>query len=260
MIKLNRHHEDEIKIGNESRKVFFHDGFFKNLILLGNLHSHRYTEVIVVANGNIKYRIGNEIHEICNGESIAIPAGVYHYCIYADENVCHSTFQIDLPISSFRKCTTPQSVLSALLDNSNREACDVNRLEITGYLQLIVAALFTEFSSPIDKTTDTAFIIHEFFSRGYSLDLKLSDLAELLHLSEKQTARLVEIHMGKTFKQALIDKRMSIAKHLISLGELSFSEIGEHVGYQSYGGFYKAYTKHFGLSGTALPPAPEETD
>ena len=48
---------------------------------------------------------------------------------------------------------------------------------------------------------------------------------------------------------------MNIAKHLIALGEMSFAEIGEHIGYQSYGGFYKAYTKYFGIqAGVAIPP------
>ena len=121
----------------------------------------------------------------------------------------------------------------------------------------MIAALFPELSAPVTPMMDTAFIIHEFFSRGYNLDLRLSDLAELLHLSEKQTARLVEIHTGKTFKQALIAQRMNNARHLIALGEMSFAEIGEQLGYQSYAGFYKAYFKYFGCHGV-IPPSEQE--
>ena len=257
MTKLSMHHESEIRIGKENRKLFLQDGFFRNVILLGNLHSHKYTEILTVVGGNTKYRIGNEIYDISDGESVAIPAGVLHYCTHADGNVVHSSFQIDLPISSFRKCSIPKMVLEAFLDATKRNVSEVNHLKVVGYIQIMAAELFPEFAAPVDPMMDTAFIIHEFFSRGYNLDMKLSDLAELLHLSEKQTARLVEIHTGKTFKQALISQRMNIARHLIALGEMSFSEIGEHIGYQSYGGFYKAYTKYFGCHGTEIPESPD---
>ena len=260
MTKLRIHHESEIRIGKENRKLFLQDGFFRNEIIIGNLHCHKYTELITVVGGNTKYRIGGEIYEIFDGETLAIPAGVLHYCIYADENVMHSSFQIDLPITAPRKGSIARCVLSEFFEATKRKFDEVNQLKAAGYIQLMVAELFPELATPIDTMMDTAFIIHEFFSGGYNMDPKLSDLAELLHLSEKQTARLVEIHTGKTFKQALIDKRMSLAKHLIALGEMSFAEIGEHLGYKSYGGFYKAYTKYFGCYGAEIPTPHEEKE
>lgn len=256
MEKLGMHYESEIRIGKENRKLFLRDAFFKNVILLGNLHSHRYTEILTIVGGNTKYRVGNEVYDIYDGESVAIPAGVLHYCTQADKSVIHSSFQIDLTITSFRKCTIPKNILDAFLEASKRDVSEVNHLKIAGYIQIMIAELIPELSTRVTPMMDTAFIIHEFFSKCYNHDLKLSDLAELLHLSEKQTARLVEIHTGKTFKQALIAQRMNIAKHLIALGEMSFSEIGEHLGYQSYGGFYKAYTKYFGCHGADIPENP----
>ena len=256
MAKLSMHYESEIRIGKETKKVFLPDGFFKNSILFGNLHSHRYTEILTVVGGSTKYRIGNEVYEIFDGESVAIPAGVLHYCTQADKNVIHSSFQIDLTITSFRKCSIPKNILDAFLEASKRDISEVNHLKIAGYIQIMIAELFPELSMRVAPMMDTAFIIHEFFSRGYNLDLKLSDLAKQLHLSEKQSARLVEIHTGMTFKQALIAQKMKIAKHLIALGEMSFAEIGEHLGYRSYGGFYKAYTKYFGCHGADIPENP----
>ena len=260
MTKLGTHYESEIRIGKESRKLFLQDGFFRNALLLGNLHSHKYTEMLTVVGGDTAYRIGNEVYKIHDGESFAIPAGVLHYCTEADESVIHSSFQIDLPISGFRKCSMPKNVLLSFLADTKQEVKNVNHLKVIGYIQILVAELFPEFSTPIEPMMDTAFIIHEFFSRGYNLDLKLSDLAEMLHLSEKQTARLVEIHTGKTFKQALISQRMNIARHLIALGEMSFAEIGERLGYQSYAGFYKAYSKYFGSNGSIPPPIKEKNN
>jgi AraC-like DNA-binding protein len=92
--------------------------------------------------------------------------------------------------------------------------------------------------------TDYAFLIYEFFSTNYSGDVKLADLADILHLSERQTERLVIEHTGKTFKEEITSMRMEMAQKLISAG-MPLTEIAQYVGYKSYAGFYKAMKKVF---------------
>ena len=120
MAKLGVHYESEIKIGKETRKLFLQDGFFRDTILFGNLHSHKYTEILTVVGGNMKYLIGNKIYDIYDGECIAIPAGVLHYCTYADPSVLHSSFQVDLTITSFKNAVC-QAVLFPLFLKNQKE-------------------------------------------------------------------------------------------------------------------------------------------
>ena len=72
---------------------------------------------------------------------------------------------------------------------------------------------------------------------------KLCDLAEIPHLSERQTERLVIKHMGKSFKEALLDIRTEMAKKLMETTDMPMSEIAKSVGYKSYAGFWKAMKK-----------------
>ena len=71
-------------------------------------------------------------------------------------------------------------------------------------------------------------------------DATLSDLAKALCLSEKQTERVVLKHTGKNFRRNITKKRIEVAKALLEKNELSKKEIAEYVGYNSYGGFFKA--------------------
>ena len=150
MSKLGVHYESEIKIGKETRKLFLQDGFFRDTILFGNLHSHKYTEILTVVGGNTKYLIGNEVYDICDGECLAIPAGVLHYCTYADSDVLHSSFQVDLTVTSFRKCRVPEGIIPIFLKESKRPIQDVNRLKISP--KIAVGGLF--FSPEIQDRYD----------------------------------------------------------------------------------------------------------
>ena len=76
---------------------------------------------------------------------------------------------------------------------------------------------------------------------NYNKSVSLADLAAELHYSEKQTARLVQKHTGRTFKQAVVDYRVSVARQLERTTDLPLSEIAKQVGYNSYNGFWRSY-------------------
>ena len=91
---------------------------------------------------------------------------------------------------------------------------------------------------------DYGFIIQEFFSIHYSEDIHLGDLANLLHLSERQTERLVKEYTGNSFRNELAAIRINIAKNLLKYSQMSMRKICEYVGYKSYVGFWKAMKKY----------------
>ena len=109
---------------------------------------------------------------------------------------------------------------------------------------MIFNTLFTEEPVAVDKIEDYAFIIEEFLKVNYARDVKLSDLAAELNLSETHTERLVKKYTGNTFRQELAEIRIKMAQMLLSSTDMTMAEISEYVGYNSYSGFYKAYKKN----------------
>ena len=73
--------------------------------------------------------------------------------------------------------------------------------------------------------------------------IRIEDLAKELHLSTRQTERLVFANTGNTFGNELTLTRIAIAKHLIKTTDMKLSDVAEYVGYKSYAGFYKALNR-----------------
>lgn len=86
------------------------------------------------------------------------------------------------------------------------------------------------------------------FSKKYSLNVTLDDLAKELMLSHKQTEREVRRITGNTFAKELVKRKINAAIMLSQTTNLSLAEISVLVGYSSYCGFYKAYKKTFNCS------------
>lgn len=73
--------------------------------------------------------------------------------------------------------------------------------------------------------------------------LRLSDLAEILHLSERQTQRFLQEHYGKTFTQKLTEARMSEAIYQLTNTKETIEKIAEEIGYSSGEHFATAFRR-----------------
>lgn len=73
--------------------------------------------------------------------------------------------------------------------------------------------------------------------------LCLSDLAEILHLSERQTQRFLQEHYGMTFTQKLTAARMSKAIYQLTNTNDTIEKIAEDIGYSSGEHFATAFRR-----------------
>lgn len=101
-----------------------------------------------------------------------------------------------------------------------------------------------------DKSADDmrGFVMEEYINNYYNKNISVKDLSNVLHLSEKQTARVFEQHFGMSFKQFIIKFRLKAAIHLLCSTDLSINEIAKNVGYQTYNGFYRLFMTQTGIS------------
>lgn len=79
-------------------------------------------------------------------------------------------------------------------------------------------------------------------------DTTLEKLAALLHLSTKQTARLIKKQYGMTFEQRLTQTKLDMAVRLLTMTSLPISEIAKTVGYSSIHYFSRRFKEKFGIS------------
>lgn len=222
--------------------AFLQSGFYHNLST-SNLHNHYYTEIHLILDGSAVFEIEGTRHTIKSGEMLVIPPQARHTCIEQDASVRHTAFQIDRKLNKTKIHSIGEHIQNGFFDELEhcQETNDYTKLSI--FMELICSYLF-EFLNPAPKeVTDYGFLIHEFLSLYYNCEVQLSDLAKMLHVSNRQAERLVIRHTGKSFRQAISHTRITIAKQLIESSELPLSQIAEYVGYRSYAGFWKAIKK-----------------
>lgn len=93
----------------------------------------------------------------------------------------------------------------------------------------------------------TPVIIERYFLTEYH-DLSLDELCSRLHLSPRQTERLLQKLYGKNFSQKKAESRMSTAVTLLTETNLSIAQIAEELGYASAPYFSSAFRSYFKVS------------
>lgn len=251
------------------------------------LHSHHNFEVHCILKGEEELMTldvaTSEIKHYSVGENgiIVVPPNVYH----ATRAQCgFSFFSFSFDISSTKKTNDSSFFknMDVALRNLNIPLIlqdeEVNAIlrrlgkyavSPTGYLfcdtekiQLAISRIVFNIADGVLKNSlppsskkpvkkqadDREFLIKEFISQRYSMPNALTELANTLHLSERQTQISVKKIMGRPFKELILEQKMTIAKMLIETTTLSLTEISENLGYVSYASFFTAYKNHFGCS------------
>ena len=236
--------ELNISIGQQEFKCILMEGFPSDVRPTIRLHSHSYAEIHVFRGPATQLELDDRIVTVEGNCVFALPANQMHRFYNPDPTICHSAFLTAYPFDTF----ICKNLSGTLVTEYFRETIDATRsgnyARIRAYITLFCCDLLPQLETTAQPVTDLNFLVNNFFNLNYNKDISLSDLAKELHFSEKQTERLVQKHTGFTFKQALVNYRMSVAKYLEEKTNISLAEIAELVGYHSYNGFRKAYNQY----------------
>ena len=230
-----------VRLGDSDVKCILMDGFYTPGPPTRTLHRHNYTEIHVISGARASFELDNREVTFEGFCAFALPHGVMHRFLSAEGEVRHSAFLTEQPLSAFTRCEISESVANDFFAETERCAETGNYARMSALISLLCCGIFDSCRQEATPVTDVAFIVNNFFSVNYNKNVSLADLAAELHYSEKQTARLVQKHTGRTFKRAIVDYRMSVARQLERTTDLPLSEIAKQVGYNSYNGFWRVY-------------------
>lgn len=236
--------ELKIMLKNGDIKVFLQGGFYRNTSICDYIHIHNYTEIHFAANGEMTFLVGNERKSIDEKSVLVIPGGIPHGCISKTEGVIHAAFQIDKATEKISIYDIDETLTRYLFMETQRTDPGGDHTAVAAIISLICSRIFPDTPLLPHYVTDTGYLISDFFSRNYRDDVRLIDLAKLLHLSERQTERLVEEYTGRSFRDELTMTRIKMANQLLNTTDMSQTQVAQYVGYRSYTGFWKAYAKY----------------
>ena len=235
--------EISFKMSEEEKRAFLQGGFYHTPNTETGLHLHHYTEVHVLDNGSALFSVDGNRLELHAGEMLVIPPHCLHTCLSRTEGAKHKAFQTDCETDLLKKYTISEGIIKEFI-LAIEEACASNEYSRVSLYLPLLCSLYHNVTVSVTPVNDYSFLICEFFFLNYRQSISLSDLAQMLCLSERQTERLVQSCTGNSFREALNDTRMKVAEQLMESKAMSLEEIAQYVGYQSYSGFWKAWKRY----------------
>lgn len=202
------------------------------------LHSHPYAEVHVFIEGEGEYHVEGMRYTLARGDALLIPAGRLHATATSEGSLVF-VLQTDLERDAVQRCALPPSMLLPLASADGEQIG-----EMIPALCYLVASFSEVALYSVRQNDDYAYLIHEYVEQNYHRPLRLRDLAEVLHLSERQTQRIIRSLFGMSFSEFLGAHRASVAERLAATTDMPWARIAEYVGYETYSGFRRAYRRH----------------
>lgn len=235
-----------IPCGKTDRKAFLLEpGFSKPHETKNNspIHKHEMTEIHILTRGSKTVQVGEQTYSLRVGDLLAIPPAQYHEGVDHSADMAQVVFELELKLTEPKQLRVPLPLLSLFLEELKLVEITKDYRKLRLYLALFCDDLLPNEAS-VDSKVDYAYRIRYFFDSHYYKEVYLSDLAELLYVSEKQAERLVVKHTGNNFRKELTLHRIRVAKQLVEQGDMSLTDIAQYVGYKSYSGFWRAYSKY----------------
>ncbi|BEU86616.1 phosphoenolpyruvate hydrolase family protein [Selenomonas sp. TAMA-11512] len=98
------------------------------------------------------------------------------------------------------------------------------------------------------NAADAVDFVKNYVHEHYGREIRLRDLAIVLHISPSYLSTLFKQDTGMSFTSFLLSYRMERARALLAEGRLSCREVAEHSGYPDYAQFSKMFRKYQGMS------------
>lgn len=90
--------------------------------------------------------------------------------------------------------------------------------------------------------------IIKYLEENYKSEIKISDIEKITYMAPAYASRLFKKETSFTIKACLINIRMKHAQELLINTNMPIKDIALEVGYSDIRGFYKIFTKHFGIT------------
>ena len=260
-----------------SGPVSFHSDISYNRQSI-SLHSHSFYEIMFCRScDRVEYLVGANRYRLAAGDLILVAPGVSHKPILPDdmqyayerdilwvssdlvERICE-LFPASLlkTVQGFSLLRTKGSDWSYIGDYFSDGLREFEEMQ-TGYEESATATAMlilthlcraahsgeAHHSQAEQPTLLTSFI--EYIENNLSESLTLNSIAAHFYISRSAVSKFFREEMDTSFHRFLTQRRLILAKQLISGGE-GLERVAQLCGFTDYSVFYKAFKKEYGLS------------
>ncbi len=250
------------------------ENFSDGNIYSDHYHFHSTYEVHVAIKGQTNIMIEDDTILLNEGDICIIPPDTVHY-VYKTEDSHKTGFRF-----TFSALSKHSAELYKLFEHSfgsvkdyfiikNHDiykkylsvACDLASESVQDFViaEMLFLSLY-EIATVMDGTNEIgdheenhsliilSERIEEFISANYNRKLYLEELADHLHLSKRQTERIIKKIFNTSFNELLNKKRLMIAKFMLKNTTLAVDEISQQLAFADKSYFYHKFREAFSVT------------
>ncbi len=231
-------------------------------------HCNAEYEYFIILSGTCRMDVEDKEINLSAGDGMLIPPKKYHLTLDMSEDFQNIILPFSLKSLTGDRITpidSPKviSVTQSSLDDARRMSLCMSekptfyKASAEARFSLIVLDLLSQIlpqklydKTPSNIEEEQLNKIDDFFERSFAGDATVTDLAKTIHLSVRQTLRVLYRVYGMNFSEKKIRAKMDKAAYLLRTTDLSISEISESVGYISDNSFFKSFKNLHGTTPT----------
>jgi len=246
------------------------------------VHFHPEIELNFVSNGKgVRRIVGDSIEEIDDIELVLVGPNLYHgweqhKCVNKNIHEITIQFQEDL----FDKTFLQRTIMKPIKDLFDRSMhgvlfseettkniaprlLKVSKLDGLDYFSELLSVLYDLANSRNQRLLSTSTIqlenfenskkiklLYDYIQENYASKITLSEVSDLLNMSNVSFNRFIKKRTGKTFIEYLNDVRIGYASRKLVEKDLSISEIAFMSGFNNIANFNRVFKKNKGSTPT----------
>ena len=245
-----------------------------------NYHNHDFLQLVVVLSGMGRYKVGEKIYSIKEGDVLIVNPTEWHTSLTVDTEEVPTREMIigfsEIQLQGYEKNYLPLAgdghvmhtagearqklfKICASMESENTVDKQGRYYMMKAYLMQLLVLLTREQAEPVStyqsysfETINKKYVVEQilnYFEDHYNEKVSLDRIAENMSLSAFYISKIFKSETGDTPIRHLINIRLEKAREiLLEDKERSIQEVAACVGYDDAYHFSKLYKKHFGVS------------
>jgi two-component system response regulator YesN len=152
----------------------------------------------------------------------------------------------------FKLLSSHHVKISEEMERSSKSYTDILSSDsISDLISILEKVILSTIDTLTHLSSQNNYIIKKimrYIESNYMHQIKLKDLAELVHVNSSYLSRLIKSETGSTLTEIITGLRIEKAKELLALGHMKTYEIATNVGIEDPAYFSQVFKKCTGLS------------
>ena len=240
---------------------------FTNVDIATLPHFHRCTEILYVAEGNVKFNINNTEKACSKDDIVFVPRCTIHELEPLSHYINHIIIIGPQFSDDFRNIFQAETLPVYLLDKPFNQTIlphfqtlaglkDVPKLVYKGYIDIIIGSLLGHYPCSHVKTLsniETVVSILNYIDEHYREPLDLKHLSAVFGYSKYYFSHLFNTYIGSSLNHYINGVRLRNIVHAAKKMEHpNLTDLALTSGFESMATFYRAFSQYYGRTPKAV--------